>query len=130
MNRTFFCSYPRLLEDSYVLFLRWVITSTRQGYLKWNVKPGVIATNARSMRFEFTTENTTSGRLSWNLFTVSEARAQLFRAAPRNRTSPNLPRNVVSLVSSLFLVVLKSVSRPIVRQRKLKANETRPRWEP
>ena len=42
MNRTFFRSYPRLLEDSYVLFLRWVISSTRRGYLKWNVKPGVI----------------------------------------------------------------------------------------
>ena len=121
MNRTFFRSYPRLLEDSYVLFLRWVISSTRRGYLKWNVKPGVIATKVRSMRFEFTTEET-RGRLSWNLFTVAEARAELFRATPRNRTSPNLPSRVVTLVSALFRVVSKSVSRPIVRKRKPKTD--------
>ena len=127
MNRTFFRSYPRLLEDSYVLFLRWVISSTRRGYLRWNVKPGVIATKARSMRFEFTTEETVRGRLSWNLFIVAEARAELFRATPRNRTSPNLPLRVVTLVSSLFRLVSKSVSRPVVRERKTKANENRPR---
>ena len=126
MNRTFFRSYPRLLEDSYVLFLRWVISSTRRGYLKWNVKPGVIVTKARSMRFEFKTEETIRGT-SWNLFIVAEDRAELFRATPRNRTSPNLPRRVVTLVSSLFRLVSKSPSRPIVRERKTKANENRPR---
>ena len=126
MNRTFFRSYPRLLEDSYVLFLRWVISSTRRGYLKWNVKPGVIVTKARSMRFEFKTEETIRGT-SWNLFIVAEDRAELFRATPRNRTSPNLPRRVVTLVSSLFRLVSKSLSRPIVRERKTKANENRPR---
>jgi hypothetical protein len=127
MNRTFFRSYPRLLEDSYVLFLRWVISSTRRGYLKWDVKPGVIVTKARSMRLEFKTEETIRGRLSWNLFIVAEARAELFRATPRNRTSPNLPRPVVTLVNSLFRLVSKSLSRPIVRERKTKANENRPR---
>src|SRR6516162_1165117 len=126
MNRTFFRSYPRLLEDSYVLFLRRVISSTRRGYLKWNVKPGVIVTKARSMRFEFKTEETIRGT-SWNLFIVAEDRAELFRATPRNRTSPNLPRRVVTLVSSLFRLVSKSPSRPIVRERKTKANENRPR---
>ena len=126
MNRTFFRSYPRLLEDSYVLFLRWVISSTRRGYLKWNVKPGVIVTKARSMRFEFKTEETIRGT-SWNLFVVAEDRAELFRATPRNRTSPNLPRRVITLVSSLFRLVFKSLSRPIVRERKTKARENRPR---
>ena len=126
MNRTFFRSYPRLLEDSHVLFLRWVISSTRRGYLKWNVKPDVISTKARSMRFEFKTEETIRGT-SWNLFVVAEDRAELFRATPRNRTSPNLPRRVITLVSSLFRLVSKSLSRPIVRERKTKANENRPR---
>jgi len=94
--------------------------------LKWNVKPGVIVTKARSMRFEFKTEETIRGT-SWNLFIVAEDRAELFRATPRNRTSPNLPRRVVTLVNSLFGLVSKFPSRPIVRERKTKANENRPR---
>jgi len=117
MRRTFFRSGLRSLEDSYVLFLKWLITCTREGHLEWNIQPDVIATKTRSMRVAFATKETTRGKRAWNLFTVADARAQLFRATRQKGASFDLPRHVIALVNSLFLAVWKSGSPRMANKR-------------
>jgi hypothetical protein len=96
--------------DSYLLFLKWLITSTREQHLHWDAKPNVFTTDTRSMRAEFETETSTHGNQTWSLFTVKDARAVLFRVAP-GTTISKIPLDVVRLVDTLFAAVLNYSGR-------------------
>lgn len=88
-------------DDSYLVFVKWLTTRTKEHNLKWDSQPNVLAAKLRSMVVEF---KTFTNRLEWSVFTVHDADTELMHVSPLIFDKSPL----AIALDSLFAAIIKS----------------------
>ena len=90
-------------EDSYINFVKWLISRTEDGDLKWDLQPNLVSARLRAMVTQFATSKCTDHLHYWNVFTVRGEKAELIRVS--SLSCGNLPLKFA--VRRLFSAIVK-----------------------